>query len=44
VDEGDGGVGMTAYMKAGAILLLVALGVGALFGAYHHCLSVKDRL
>ena len=33
---------MTPYMKAGAILLLVALAAGALFGAYHHGLSVKD--
>ena len=33
---------MTAYMKAGAILLLAALAAGALFGAYHHDLSVKD--
>ena len=33
---------MTAYMKAGAILLLVALAAGALFGAYSHGLSVKD--
>ncbi|WP_288101075.1 DUF2514 family protein [Pseudomonas sp.] len=33
---------MTAYAKAGAILLLIALAVAALFGAYHHGLSVKD--
>ena len=33
---------MTVSMKAGAILLLIALAVGALFGAYHHGLSVKD--
>lgn len=33
---------MTAYMKAGVILLLVALVAGALFGTYHHGLSVKD--
>ena len=33
---------MTAYMKAGAILSLVALAAAALFGAYHHGLSVKD--
>lgn len=33
---------MTAYMKAGVILLLVAIAAGALFGAYHHGLSVKD--
>ena len=42
MDEGDGGAGMTVYAKAGAILLLIALAVGALFGAYHHGLSVKD--
>jgi len=33
---------MKPYIKAGAILLLVALGAGALFGAYHHGLSVRD--
>ncbi|MGV8864860.1 MAG: DUF2514 family protein [Pseudomonas sp.] len=33
---------MTTYMKAGVILLLVALAAGALLGAYHHGLSVKD--
>lgn len=33
---------MTGYLKAGAILLLVALAAGALFGAYHQGLSVKD--
>lgn len=33
---------MTASMKAGAILLLVALAACALFGSYHHGLSVKD--
>jgi hypothetical protein len=30
------------YMKAGAILLLIALACGALFGAYHHGETVKD--
>ena len=33
---------MTTYMKAGVILLLVALAAGALLGAYHRGLSVKD--
>ena len=33
---------MTTYMKAGVILLLVALAASALLGAYHHGLSVKD--
>ena len=33
---------MKTYMKSGAILLLLALAVCALFGAYHHGLSVKD--
>ncbi|POA73306.1 DUF2514 family protein [Pseudomonas sp. DP16D-R1] len=33
---------MTTYAKAGAILLLIALAVGALYGAYDHGLSVKD--
>jgi hypothetical protein len=33
---------MNAYIKAGVILLLASLGAGALFGAYHHGLSVKD--
>ena len=42
MDEGDGGAGMTVYAKAGAILLLIALAAGALLGAYHHGLSVKD--
>ncbi|WP_019689967.1 DUF2514 domain-containing protein [Pseudomonas fluorescens] len=27
---------MTVYLKAGAILLLITLACGALFGAYHH--------
>ena len=30
------------YMKAGAILLLISLACGALFGAYHHGETVKD--
>ena len=33
---------MKTYMKSGAILLLLALAVCALLGAYHHGLSVKD--
>lgn len=33
---------MTTYLKAGAILLLIALACGALFGAYHHGETVKD--
>lgn len=32
---------MTTYLKAGAILLLIALACGALFGAYHHGETVK---
>ena len=30
------------YMKAGAILLLIALACCALFSAYHHGETVKD--
>lgn len=34
---------MTTYLKAGAVLLLIALVLGALFGAYHHGVTVTDE-
>ncbi|MEJ8867235.1 DUF2514 family protein [Pseudomonas jessenii] len=34
---------MTTYLKSGAVLLLIAMVLGALFGAYHHGVTVTDE-
>jgi hypothetical protein len=34
---------MTTYLKAGAVLLLIALVLGVLFGAYQHGVTVVDE-